>query len=75
MSEAENAPEDYVTVAGQPHLFLPEVIRRLGIDRRTAYRWRDAGKLTHRHYLGRVCCPADQVIRLQIEREGSNADQ
>lgn len=69
MHEAETAPEGYVNVADEPHLLLDEVIRRLHIDRRTAYRWRDAGKLTHRHFLGRVCCPVDEVVRLQIERE------
>lgn len=63
-------------VAGQPHLLLSDVLKRLGINRRTAYRWRDTGKLTHRHYLGRVCCPADQVLRIEIQRqEASNVSK
>jgi len=72
MHEAETAPDGYVDVAGQPHILLADVIRRLGIDRRTAYRWRDAGKLTHRRYLGRVCCPAEEVIRIEVAQEARN---
>jgi predicted site-specific integrase-resolvase len=69
MHGANEPPNGYVDVAGEPHILLTEVIKRLHIDRKTAYRWRDRGRLTHRHYLGRVCCPADQVIRLQLEQE------
>jgi len=73
MNEAESPRDGYVYVAGEPHLLLADVIRRLGINRRTAYRWRDAGKLTHRHWRGMVCCPATQVIRLEVEKETTDA--
>jgi predicted site-specific integrase-resolvase len=56
-------------VAGEPHLLLAHAVRRLGINRRTAYRWRDAGKLTHRGHLGRTWCPVSDVVRLELARE------
>jgi predicted site-specific integrase-resolvase len=68
-----NEADCYVDVAGEPHLLLGEVVRRLKINRRTAYRWRDTGKLTHRTYLGRVCCPVAEVVRLEVEKEASRA--
>lgn len=68
-----NEAECYVYVAGRPHLLLADTVQRLGINRRTAYRWRDAGKLTHNRYRGLVCCPVDEVIRLEVEKEATNA--
>lgn len=56
-------------VAGEPHLLLAHTVRRLKINRRTAYRWRDAGKLRHRRYVGRVWCPVADVVRLEVEKE------
>lgn len=69
MHGATDPPNGYVDVAGEPHILLTHVIKRLHIDRKTAYRWRDAGKLTWCHYLGRVCCPADQVLTLEVQRQ------
>lgn len=72
MHEATDPPGGYVQVANEPHILLTSVIEMLGIDRKTAYRWRDRGKLTHRRYLGRICCPAEQVLRIKAQQEASN---
>lgn len=72
MHEATSKDISYVHVAGEPHMLLSDVLQKLGINRRTAYRWRDRGKLTHRHYLGRVCCPVSEVLRLEFQQEVSH---
>jgi predicted site-specific integrase-resolvase len=61
-------------VAGELHLLLAHTVRRLGINRRTAYRWRDTGKLRHRRHLDRIWCPVADVVRLELanEKEASN---
>lgn len=64
-----NEADCYMEVAGELHLLLAHTVRRLNINRRTAYRWRDAGKLTHRRHLGRVWCPVSDVVRLELSQE------
>lgn len=69
-----NEADCYMEVAGEPHLLLAHTVRRLKINRRTAYRWRDVGKLTHRRHLGRVWCPVAEVVRLEVEK-GAHGDR
>lgn len=61
-------------VAGELHLLLAHTVRRLNINRRTAYRWRDAGKLRHRRHLGRIWCPVADVVRLELAIEEETGD-
>lgn len=69
-----NEADCYMEVAGEPHLLLAHTVRRLGINRRTAYRWRDSGKLRHHHHLGRIWCPVADVVRLELANEKEAAD-
>lgn len=51
----------YLKVNGKTHVPLKEARLRLGICRKTAYRWRDKGWLTFVKHEGRIWCPEDQV--------------
>lgn len=65
MEMAEVDTRRPVFVADQPHWLRAEVMRRLGKDRTTLYRWAKAGKITQRKYLGWACYPVDEVLRLE----------
>ncbi|PRY56490.1 hypothetical protein B0I28_109139 [Glycomyces artemisiae] len=74
----EHAPIDTrepVFVGGQPHWLRAEVMRRLGKDRTTLWRWAKRKKITQRYYLGWACYPVAEVVQIetaQQDKEHSN---
>lgn len=73
MNATEEPENCHLSVAGEPHIALAKTLGRLGISRKTAYRWRDIGKLTFVKHEGRIYCPTAQVIRLEVAQEARDA--
>lgn len=65
MEMAEVDSSRPVIVADVSHYLRAEVMRRLGKDRTTLYRWAKAGKITQRYYLGWACYPVAEVLELE----------
>jgi hypothetical protein len=59
----------HLTVDGELHVPLAEARRRLGISRKTAYRWRDKGWLTFVKHDGRIWCPEVELTVPRPEGE------
>lgn len=76
MQQATADDSQLVFVGNEAHWLRTEVMRRLGKDRTTLWRWSKTGKITQRFYLGRACYPADEVLRIEAvakEKERSHA--
>jgi len=69
MQQATADDSQPVWVGDEAHWLRPEVMRRLGKDRTTLWRWARAGKVTPRQYLGRVCYPVAEVLELEAEQK------
>lgn len=48
---------------------LRKALKALGISRKTAYQWRDKGKLTFVKQGKRVYCDTAQVLRIKFKQE------
>lgn len=69
MQQAEIDDSKPVFVGDEAHWLRAEVMRRLGKDRTTLYRWAKAGKLTQRKYFGWACYPVAEVLQLQADKK------
>ncbi|HEU4681124.1 MAG TPA: hypothetical protein VFS51_05225 [Gemmatimonadales bacterium] len=69
MEQAANDTSEPVFVGGQAHWLRAEVMRRLGKDRTTLWRWSGKGRLTQRSYLGRACYPVTEVLELEAKQK------
>jgi predicted site-specific integrase-resolvase len=65
MQQAEIDEGRPVLVGNEAHWLRAEVMRRLGRDRTTLWRWAKAGKITQRSYLGRACYPVGEVLSIE----------
>lgn len=66
MKVTRESPSAHLEVDGESHIPLKEAITRLGICRKTAYRWRDKHRLTFVKHEGRVWCPETEVTNDQL---------
>lgn len=69
MQQAAADDSQLVWVGDEAHWLRPEVMRRLGKDRTTLWRWSSTGKLTQRSYLGRACYPVGEVLELEAAQK------
>lgn len=69
MHQAETSDQMVVFVGDEAHWLRAEVMRRLGKDRTTLWRWAKAGKITQRSYLGWACYPVREVIDIEASEK------
>lgn len=62
MNATANGRSTYTDEDGRVHVPLKEAHLRLGICRKTAYRWRDKGWLTFVKHEGRIWCPESELV-------------